>query len=138
MLISIPSFHSTSIRFRAGADFDSSSIRIQTPVAQRRFTGFYLFVARLCDAFWLHLSSMRLSLLSFLLPVARTSPPKRPLFRLSPSHVTLPPNQAMQRTLRARHELCCRTSRAVPYASLIFVSLGSFASLPQGGPIHFP
>ena len=33
------------------------------------------------------------------------------------------PNQAMQRTLRARHEFCLRSPRAVPYASLILFSL---------------
>ena len=96
MTILIPSFHLTSIRFRARADFDSSFIRIQTPIAERRFAGFHSFVTRLRDAFWLHLSFMRLVPSSFLLPVARTSSPKRRLFRLSPTHVTLPPNQAMQ------------------------------------------
>ena len=83
------------------------------------FAPFDSFVARLRDGFWLHLSSMRLSPSSF-----------SQLF-FTPSFLrSTSPNQAMQRTLRARHEMCCRTSRAVPYVSLILFSLGDSAHLP--------
>ena len=37
-----------------------------------------------------------------------------------------PPNQALQRTLRARHEFCLRSPRAVPSASLSLRSLGAY------------